>query len=296
MTVQHDLSHDPEQRHGSESAERDFPASQNRLGKALQQQLQLDISKASASHTVLHNDKTSHLGTFPLPTADRASIASRLYAPLSPLASWETRLLALHPGNRGEPLTGDLHRAVITHKDGLGLTSEDRNEEYEALSYTWGSQNFTHVLVCNGIALSITSNLHEALQRLRKKTTKRFIWVDALCINQYDNDERARQIRNLFVIFKRARKVLVWLGRGARHTKAAIDFATVLTRLVYRPEPNMPRHKWWHEAEAQGEAKRILKHYDQLTVLNILQDLQDLAKRADLSEIHKPPVLPQRES
>ena len=72
-----------------------------------------------------------------------------------------------------------------------------------------GIAELTHLLVCNGIALNIASNLYEALQRPRKWNVKRFLWVDALCINQCDNDERARQIRNLFIIFKRARPALV---------------------------------------------------------------------------------------
>ena len=56
----------------------------------------------------------------------------------SPILRWETRILALHPGQRHDDLAGDLLTAALTYHDtGLGLTSEDRLIEYEALSYTW---------------------------------------------------------------------------------------------------------------------------------------------------------------
>ena len=209
----------------------------------------------------------------------RQSVAEQLYSPISPLQSWEARVLALHPGSRGEPLVADIHVAVITHHKGFGIVSEDRNEEYEALSYTWGEPEFTHTLMCNSKPVGITHNLHEALQRLRKRHARRYLWVDAICINQFDNAERARQIRNLFVIFKRARRVIVWLGPATRHTKTALDFSTALTRSVYRLDSNLAKHETWHEADARAETKRSLRLRNYSEVIRILQGLLDLAHR-----------------
>lgn len=207
----------------------------------------------------------------------RPCSTEELYGPLSPVLSWQTRIIALRPGTRGDPLVADLHIAVITHQEGLGLVSEDRNESYDALSYTWGAQTFDRTLLCNGHDFPITYNLYEALQRLRRRRTTRFVWVDAICINQYDPVEKARQIRNIFVIFQRARRVIVWLGRATRHSKEALDFASMLTKSVYSW---VNRDKQWHESDARVEARRILKRHDEPTIVHILQGLLDLSNRA----------------
>ena len=39
--------------------------------------------------------------------------------------------------------------------------------DYVPLSYTWGTDELTHPIVCNGEAVFITANLHSALRRLR---------------------------------------------------------------------------------------------------------------------------------
>ena len=46
-----------------------------------------------------------------------------------------------------------------------------------------------------------------------------FLWIDALCINQEDLEERANQIRTMREIYEKAQKVRVWFGTG-------LDYAT----------------------------------------------------------------------
>ena len=38
------------------------------------------------------------------------------------------------------------------------------------------------------------------------------MWCDAICINQRDNDEKSAQVKQMLLIFSKARKVLAWLG------------------------------------------------------------------------------------
>lgn len=81
------------------------------------------------------------------------------------------------------------------------------------LSYTWGSHGSARQIVCNGIPYKVTQNIFDALLALRhpgKKT--RFLWIDAICINQSDTDEKAAQVRNMLLIYKKAATVIAWVG------------------------------------------------------------------------------------
>ena len=84
--------------------------------------------------------------------------------------------------------------------------------KYEALSYTWGAEDATETIELNGQRFKVRTNLYDALHHLRHKTEERVIWVDAICINQKDNDERSCQVSIMPSIYSRAQKVLIWLG------------------------------------------------------------------------------------
>lgn len=40
------------------------------------------------------------------------------------------------------------------------------------------------------------------------------IWIDALCINQDDDEEKGIQVQMMDRIFQEAKRVAVWLGVG----------------------------------------------------------------------------------
>ncbi|KIN05381.1 hypothetical protein OIDMADRAFT_51193 [Oidiodendron maius Zn] len=84
--------------------------------------------------------------------------------------------------------------------------------EYEALSYVWGGPERKRILVSEGKQLLITTALEVALARLRLPDLPRVLWVDQLCINQDDLDERTQQVQLMKSIYSKAKRVLVWLG------------------------------------------------------------------------------------
>lgn len=67
----------------------------------------------------------------------------------------------------------------------------DETPEYEALSYVWGPTSPAERMVLDGKEINITPNLASALRQLRWPSSKRLLWVDALCINQGDLEEKA---------------------------------------------------------------------------------------------------------
>ncbi|OJJ68816.1 hypothetical protein ASPBRDRAFT_132240 [Aspergillus brasiliensis CBS 101740] len=94
---------------------------------------------------------------------------------------------------------------------------------YEALSYTWGSGLARHSIIVNGYILPVTENLHTALLYLRDHQLVRTLWVDAICINQKDNDEKANQIPFMQYIYANADRVIVWLGEPDRNGGDALE-------------------------------------------------------------------------
>ncbi|KAN0113300.1 HET domain containing protein [Hyaloscypha variabilis] len=94
----------------------------------------------------------------------------------------------------------------------------DDDLKYTALSYTWGSPDRPARLIVDtgGVnqgesAIKITKSLETALLQLRE-STKITLWIDQLCINQDDVDEKSKQVPLMKIIYKKAIDVLVWLG------------------------------------------------------------------------------------
>ena len=85
--------------------------------------------------------------------------------------------------------------------------------EYEALSYAWGSAEDKLDIICNGHVVRVTRNLCNALQKMRLPNRSRLVWADAVCINQDDIVERGHQVRLMGLIYKRAKRVIIWAGR-----------------------------------------------------------------------------------
>ncbi|KAH8761299.1 heterokaryon incompatibility protein-domain-containing protein, partial [Hyaloscypha finlandica] len=89
------------------------------------------------------------------------------------------------------------------------------NIKYEAISYTWGdTSHLKSIFLGNSHDFQVTHNCNDVLRRFRKPDGKRLIWIDAICINQKDDEERIRQIRRMGEIYENASQVLVYLGEA----------------------------------------------------------------------------------
>lgn len=97
-------------------------------------------------------------------------------------------------------------------------------EPYEALSYAWGDPTITCPIWVHAYSVKVTRNLESALRHLRLPDQSRFIWADAVCINQSDLQERAHQVKQMQQIYANARSVVVWLGEADADSDEAIAF------------------------------------------------------------------------
>jgi hypothetical protein len=117
----------------------------------------------------------------------------------------------------------------------LRTVNLDDDEEWEALSYVWGEPTAEKNITISGLLCPVTPNLYAALRRLRL-TTKCSVWIDQLCINQQDNDERATQVAMMREIYRTCSRCLIWFGEldhlsydySEQDAEAVFDFFTVV--------------------------------------------------------------------
>jgi hypothetical protein len=115
--------------------------------------------------------------------------------------------------------------------------------EYTALSYCWGSSDDTRSVFVHGIERQVTRNLYDALERLHHMQIPR-LWVDALCINQEDNQERGHQVQLMKLIYSRAKSVVAWIGKSSEDSSQAM---VALRRMP--AESSWARKTLWEKLE-----------------------------------------------
>jgi Heterokaryon incompatibility protein (HET) len=109
------------------------------------------------------------------------------------------------------------HANIHITLEGVSLDLENSSfRPYDALSYVWGSPTGNQPIFCEGKEILVTSNCESALRHLRHKRKTVVLWIDTICIDQQNADEKALQIPLMGEIYRRATEVTIWLGEGDR--------------------------------------------------------------------------------
>jgi hypothetical protein len=114
---------------------------------------------------------------------------------------------------------------------GLG----EARDSFEALSYVWGTTNDSTIISIDGNFVSITKSLEAALRHLRLRDCPRSLWIDYICINQDDVEERNRQVAQMGLIYEFASSVLIWLGEATPDTVIGMEVLGYFAN-EFRPE------------------------------------------------------------
>ena len=159
---------------------------------------------------------------YPRPADQNFGEKKYIYQRLNYELGQEFRLLILFPGSRDNDIICD-----IIHVNLL-----DNPDPYAALSYTWATDipgqrladaTLSQKIYCQGAFIPVTKNCEAALRRLRKKGQKRVVWVDAICIDQKNVNERNHQVSLMKTIYSTAAQVVIYLGPGTVETNIALD-------------------------------------------------------------------------
>ncbi|KAI7769715.1 hypothetical protein LZL87_003205 [Fusarium oxysporum] len=124
----------------------------------------------------------------------------------------QTRILTLQHGIGNDEI-------VCT----LGPVNRD-GAKYHALSYEWGEESKDEPdITVNDRKVQIRRNLFNALRSIRKPTEDLQLWVDAICINQSDVEEKSQQVAMMGETFTKAVGVISWLGPAKDNSDLAMD-------------------------------------------------------------------------
>lgn len=113
----------------------------------------------------------------------------------------EIRLVELLPGCYDDVIRMNLHTKNLSDKP-----------NYTALSYAWGTAPSSNRAIISGCPIPVRESLDLGLRRLRFTNNPRMLWIDALCINQNDLQERSHQVQQMATIYRYAKSVTIWLG------------------------------------------------------------------------------------
>jgi hypothetical protein len=151
---------------------------------------------------------------------------SKMYDSLDYL-SQEIRVITLLPGLRDGSIECILQSQHLN----------DPSLEFEALSYEWGEPDPAHSkqsILIDGEPFSVRGNLWEALHHLRDQRKQRRLWIDAICINQIDLEERSHQVGLVGDIYRTAASVNVWLGHEVASSRRLFKFPYRMQKKISR--------------------------------------------------------------
>ncbi|KAM7186387.1 Heterokaryon incompatibility protein (HET) domain containing protein [Rhypophila sp. PSN 637] len=167
------------------------------------------------------------------------------------------------------PTSGRRLKGTVIHVD-----LDAAHGTYDALSYCWGEQNRRVSILVNGHSFYISRNLHAALKNILRQHEFRYggagevphlvMWIDALCINQDDTEEKNAQVPMMRDIYANGRRTHVWLG--PHNIWTALAFREIRMRAAWERERERSRDSqesgigWWRWRQIHQNRRSSSSH------------------------------------
>ena len=161
------------------------------------------------------------------------------YQPLPMLRDSEDvyiRLLEVHNGPPSGPITGRLYSTLLS-----------KAPAFWAVSYCWGPPTHKGAIHITNAApprdlendntLEIPATLIPFLYQVRgwRYVRPRTLWIDSICLNQMDNDEKTANVPKMREVYMKAAVTVCWLGLEVEGIATAFDYASRL-HVTYKIE------------------------------------------------------------
>jgi hypothetical protein len=145
--------------------------------------------------------------------------------------------------------------------------------DYRAVSYEWGDPSITHDIIIDGNPFPIRANLWNFLSQARREGFSRALWIDAICINQKDIEERSSQVAIMGLIYSKAMDVRAWVGLGTERHYLAFQHIAEIDWQVEVIEVQQVEHGQQSRAiERRLDSVSIVLHLEYWSRLWIIQE------------------------
>lgn len=112
---------------------------------------------------------------------------------------------------------------------------DDPKPTYEAISYCWAEVSSTATIELNGTPVDVPGSAAKVLRQFRLQSGSRILWIDAVCINQEDLNERSQQVALMGQIYRASQGTLVWLGDSNGATERTLRTLNRISDEFYNP-------------------------------------------------------------
>ncbi|KAF3038990.1 hypothetical protein E8E12_004196 [Didymella heteroderae] len=170
----------------------------------------------------------------------------------------------------------------------------DAAPQYVTLSYTWGPPTPLNTVDINGDLFKVRENLFDFLAQYQDHPANTdYLWIDQLCIDQDNIEERNHQVRLMSQIYKGCLRAIVWLDKSSHDAAYEYKASTgmpgggdpcpilfnpyfsriwIVQEVLLAPEVRLLCGGIWIDWATLGEAARSLRY----TAEPVLQNLQNL--------------------
>ena len=127
------------------------------------------------------------------------------------------RLLKLFPPGWPDRLAEKLTREEDTniqceiYQVPLASITTEGRPYFATLSYAWGDPKPAKQIRCGRALVFVAQSLHDALVYIRNPRKPRLVWVDCLCIDQSNTEEKSRQVQRMHLVYGMSH-CIAWLG------------------------------------------------------------------------------------
>lgn len=167
------------------------------------------------------------------------------------LAQNEIRLMRIEKSPQPDDLRFSLDRYI-----------REKAPAYVALSYTCGHEPEIHEILIDDKVVKIRPNLWQALYYITTEKEAldkewRYLWCDAICINQPNIAEKSEQIRGMYTTYRQATVVFAWLGidRSGKYDERAAN-----SKGIWKTFKNQNKTDLFKEGERNGCSCQSVLH------------------------------------
>lgn len=165
-----------------------------------------------------------------------------------PLHNDVFRVLELYPGSPSDVLSGMLHHV-----------SREDSPDYETISYAWGNPAVLQgEMDVEGQNMAIPRSAFEALRQVRSREFSRLLWLDAVCIDQTDPQERCQQVSFMSNIFSRSSQNLIYLGSEDPSTESGLAIVEDITAQVAK-QPSIRNLFYRSNGDTRGNKRPLIR-------------------------------------